>query len=350
MLIWTVGLPLQVGCSRTAPAEPGEPPAGPALVASVSRTIKLPPLFVGDRQSLPFEIPVKNETDRPVRFTQIRQSCACVGHAELDAMELGPGKQTTLHLEIDFRNRKGPQRFVTCLKEVGGGEWAYSLEVTLHVRARFTDDGPIHFGMVDPRSEGVRETQFRLHAEKREALPERVVFRSQSEHVQLEVGTPADEEQGDGTAVRRFPLKVRLRAPEHQGLGQGFVVAHFQRGGAKEQVDQSVTWNVRTLYSVSPTQVYFGTVEPSSAKSVERQVLLRRTDGRALNIKAAKTSCLAVRASVERAQDGGAVRLFLVLDPRAMKGPLFGELSVETDHEVQGLVKVPLAALLKPSK
>src|SRR5262249_54018910 len=128
--------------------------------------------------------------------------------------------------------------------------------------------------------------------------------------------------------------------------GQALVYARIERPGGKQQVETSVDWNVRTFYSVSPPQVYFGMVEPGG-EAVERRVVIRVLDRDSLLIKEAKVSCAGGRCSVEKTRQSGTGELLLVLDSGSVSGPLLGEVVVETDHPVQPTVKISLAALPK---
>lgn len=265
-------------------------------------------------------------------------------------MELTPGQATTLHLDIDLRQRKGPQRLVCYLVEEGGAEWTYELVTTLYERARFAEFGGIHFGMVDPNVQELREMNFYLHAESLEAIPRGAVFRSESGRLRVEPGLAVDEELPDGTVVRKIPLKLRLRTPAIPGLGHASVIAEVERQGLKQQVQTGVTWSVRSFYSVAPTQVYFGKIDPSSGNPIERQATIRRTDGKPLSIKAVEVSSSCVHCSVEKASDESTCMLLLVLNPESLNGPVWGEVTVETDHALQPYVKIPVGAFVVPSK
>ncbi len=295
-------------------------------------------------------MPVKNETDRSIRFKHVRPSCSCAGATRLAAMELAPGQETTLTFEVDLRHRKGPQRFLCYLVEADGSEWTYTLETTLHERARFRDADSLHFGMIDPKTEEARDTEFVLHSDSLEALPDTVSFRADSDQLRVEAGAAEVERQSDGTFVRRLPVRIRLQCPDREGLSHASIYAEFDRQGEKQRVQLGVTWNVRTLFSVSPAQAYFGTVDTSASGEIVRRVMIRRTDGKSLSIKGIKTSCPPVRCSVEKAPEGSACSLALTLDPRKMNGPLWGEVIVETDHAVQPFVKIPVAALAQQPK
>lgn len=341
-----VAVLLSTGCGAHSPAQP----AAKVQIESQSSTVQLPPLFVGDQPALEHRIVVRNQYSQPVRFTQIRQSCSCSTATKLATMRLAPGEETTLHFHADLRSRVGPQRFVCHLVEEGGAEWTYALETTLHERARFIPVGPLHFGMVNPRAETVRDLEFRLHAESQDALPGSVTVRTDGDALRVEAGESVVEEQPDGTWVRQFAIQVRLRAPEAPGLGQQPIYAQFERNGFQEQAQMAVTWNVRSYYEVRPPQVYFGTLDPSSAKPVERRLSIRRTDGRPLAIKAVRYSCPAVQHTVEKASDPVTASLTLVLDPALVTGSFWEEMRIDTDLSEQPTIKIPIAAIIRVSR
>jgi hypothetical protein len=315
---------------------------------AVSKTIQLPPLFVGDATSLDYDIPVKNETSRPLEFTRIRQSCACAGSSRLAAMELAPGQETVLHLHIDLRQRKGPQRFVCALVEAGGAEWTYTLETTIHERARFEGPGAMHFGMIDPKSEAKRDTQFTLHAHKAEVLPKDVSFAATAENLKIDSGPAAVQHLPDGTTTCTYPIRLRLQWPESSGPRQCSICAHFECEGEKKVVQMNVTWSVRTLYVVTPSEVYFGSVDPKAVEPIKRHIVFGRADRQPLTIKRASVSCAGVFVFLEQLNEGSMYRVLLLLDPKTINESIWGEAVIETDYIAQPQLRIPLAALYSP--
>jgi hypothetical protein len=307
--------------------------------------VKTRPLFVGDQLDFRYDIPVRNPSDRQVRFTQIRQSCSCAGATKLDTMELGPGEETTLHFHIDLRARTGHQRYVCHLLEAGGAEWSYGLETILYERARFMPHNSLHFGMVNPGTEEVREITFQLRGENAQSLPQEVSFRTGSDQLRVETGPARNEEQPDGTVSRTFPVQVRLRSPQSPGLGNHFVYAEFERKRSNQHVQCGVSWNVRSIYEIRPTQAYFGNIDPASTQPVERRVSIRRTDSQPLVITAVKSPSDSVRWSVEKMETSSVATLVLQLDPKRMRGPLWGEITIETNVAMQPVLRLTVAAL-----
>jgi hypothetical protein len=57
-------------------------------IRNIVRTFRIPPFFVEDHPNLRYDVPVKNETGKAVRFSQVRQSCTCMGAANLESKEV----------------------------------------------------------------------------------------------------------------------------------------------------------------------------------------------------------------------------------------------------------------------
>jgi len=315
------------------------------------RTFHIPPFFVEDHPSLVHDVPVKNETGATVRFKHIRQSCTCMGAVNLDSKELAPGQETTLRFDIDVGHRKGPQRFICYLVEEGGSEWTYELETTLYERARFAEDGSIHFGMMNPKAEEVRNTELRLYAENTARLPREVAFHGDSNCLRIEAEPSIDEQLPEGFVLRRIPLRIHLKAPALPGLQNVALHAKVLVGKEKRELHTGVDWNVRTLVSITPSQAYFGTVDSSSPEHIERRMQLQSPDGRALTVKKVTTSHPElVQCRIDGPHEGATIRLQLVLDAKSLKKPLWGEVVVQIDNPVQPSVKFPIAALLKQAR
>jgi len=108
---------------------------------------------------------------------------------------------------------------------------------------------------------------------------------------------------------------------------------------------------VRSFYEVQPAQAYFGTIDSATSKSIERQLIIRRTDREPLTIKNVKSPSDALEWSLEKTKDSSMAKLVLVLNPKALAGaPLWGEMLIETNLATQPLLKVSVAALTKSLK
>lgn len=248
-------------------------------------------------------------------------------------------------------HRKGAQRFVCYLIEEGGGEWTYELESTLYERACFAEDGSLHFGMVNPKAEEVRQTELRLYAESAGKLPSAVAFGSSSDCLWIEAKPSNEEQMPDGIIVRKIPLNIHLKAPPTPGLQNVSLHAKLNWGTEKREVPMGVDWNVRTLVSITPSQAYFGTIDSSSPERIERRVTLQSPDGHALTVKKVRTSHPEqVHCRIDRSGTGATIRLVLVLDAKSVKKPLWGEVVVEMDDSLQPSVKIPIAALPKQGR
>lgn len=334
------------GCATREPVNAAQEHQFPTR--DIVRTFRIPPFFVEEHPNLRHDVPVRNDTGQTVRFSHVRQSCTCVGAVNLESKELPPGQETTLHFDIDVSRRTGPQRFICYLVEERGTEWTYELETTLYQRARFAEDGSLHFGMVNPKAEEVRQTEFRLYAESAAGFPRDVMFRSDSDCLRVEAEPCNDEQLPDGIIFRKIPLKIHLKAPATPGLKNVALHAKYVCGTEKREVPTGVDWNVRTLVSITPSQAYFGTIDSSSPERIERRVTLQSPDGRAIRIKKVTTSQPEqVDCRIDGPHEGTRIRLVLALNTKSFKKPLWDEVVVEIDNPLQPSVKIPIAALPK---
>jgi hypothetical protein len=337
------------GCASKESANAGQ--EGQPPTRTIVRTFRIPPFFIEDHPNLRYDVPVKNDTGQTVRFSYVRRSCTCLGTVELECKELAPGQETVLHFDIDVSHRKGAQRFVSYLVEEGGGEWTYELETTLYERASFAEVGSLHFGMVNPKAEEVRQTEFRLYAESAASLSRKVTFYSNSDCLRIESEPSSDEHLPDGVMFRKIPLKIHLKAPAMPGLQNVSLHAQYAWGTEKRDVPTGVDWNVRTLVSITPSQAYFGTIDSSSPEHIERRVTLQSPDGRALRIKRVTTSRPEqVDCRIDGPHEGPTIRLLLALNTKSLKKPLWDEVVVEMDNALQPSVKIPVAALPKQTR
>ncbi len=314
------------------------------------RTFQLKPIFFGEHQTLTHEVPVLNDTTRTVKFTRIANSCSCTGNARLAQMVLEPGETTNLHFDIDLRQRKGSQRFVWHLIEDNGASWDYTIETTIHERARFSELGPVHFGLVEPNSSQDRVLDFLLSSEGNPSLSGNVIFRSSSNCLRIEAGDPHLETTSDGIVVRRVPLTIRLTAPLKPGLETATISADVPGQVAKETIHTSATWHVRSRYQIDPPQLYFGTLHPSTSTPVARSVRIRRLDGQPLTIRQVKTASRSLTWRIAKGEHISEQMLVLVLDARMLRQALWEEVSVETDNAAQPLLQIPLGALIENAR
>jgi len=315
---------------------------------TIVRTFRIPPFFIEDHPNLRYDVPVKNDTGETVRFSHVRRSCTCVGAVELESKELAPGQETVLHFDIDVSRRRGAQRFISYLVEESGSEWTYELETTLYEHARFSEDGSLHFGMVNPKAEEVRQMEFRLYAESAASLPREVTFRSNSDYLRIEAEPSSDEHLPDGIIFRKIPLKIHLKAPAMPGLQNVSLHAQYVWGIEKREVPTGVDWNVRTLVSITPSQAYFGTIDSSSPERIERRVTLQSPDGSAMRITKVITSQPEqVDCRIDGPHEGATIQLLFALNTKSLRKPLWDEVIVQMDNPLQPSVKIPIAALPK---
>lgn len=346
--------PMLLGCGREASGSLGQTtsvePAKQSHTLDFVQTEKIPPIFTDETPELNREIVVRNDSKESVHFEHARLSCGCTGTSQLEKMELSSREQTLLRLRLDLRGRTGPQRFICRLFQTGGNIWRYELETTLYPRAHFGEAGAIHFGMVDPDQQVLRDTHFYLHARIEADFPPELTLHVKSDRLRAELGSPVTTQEADGTLTRSYPTRLRLRAPQLCGLATIDFQAEFEQAGRKQAVASSVSWNVRSYYGADPTELYFGSLDPGASEILVREVLVRRLDGQPLQIKSARVSNPCLRASWGVLDSKNNCSIKVVLDPKGMREALWDEITIETDVRAQPLLKIPVAAFLKPAQ
>jgi hypothetical protein len=248
----------------TRVADPSPPLAASLSAENIVHTEQVAPIFVEEGSRLQHDMRVKNQTDRAVHFTRVQPSCACSGGTTLDSMDLGPGEETLLHFDVDLRYRTGPQRFVCYLYESSGEMRTYAVETTLYDRARFEGSGAVHFGMVDPNAEEVREAELRFHATDTTMLPADISFHTESECLRVQVGVPTVQQQADGIVVKVVPLKLHLQAPKNPGFGSAHLHARFTQAATASKLAVSTTVMAK-IQGGSPAALHSG-IQPSGLK------------------------------------------------------------------------------------
>jgi hypothetical protein len=341
---------LSLGCFSGKPEQPNERDEAQPLMPA-PKTVRIPSLFAEDRSSIQCDVPVSNPTERAVRFTDIRQSCSCMGSIKLAATQLAPGEKTTLHFDLNLQQRTGPQRFTCQLVEAGGPTWTYHVETTIYRRAAFAEVGSLHFGMLGPRCAATRTTGFIVSAESLDALPQAVSFRTDSESLTIKPRPAVLKRESDGVVVQTIPLNLGLKSGDKPGLQYAPVYADvLRRDGQKLQLKATATWHVRPPISASPAQAYFGAVDHSSSTVLLKKILISCNDGRPLVLKSFKSPCSALQCALDKKIDNSTACLLLTIDPRAVPTPFWCDLLVETDHPQQPQVSIPVAALARTGR
>lgn len=335
---------IPAGCRRSnsAPiqADSTEPAQNREFVTRVA------PVFSDEIGDLTTQVAVRNDTPRPIRFSDVQYSCSCTG-AELEKRELAPNEETLLDFRIRTYGRSGPQRFVCTLVEEGGARWVYTVDTTVYAPHRFENDR-VHFGLVNPKEVTTKETALLLCSRSSIAEAARALsFLPTSEAVTVTPGEARHEVLPDGTHQTRIPIRVVLRAPAEPGFGGASV--RIGHEGASAEWSQEITWNVRSLLSVLPRQIFFGSVTPGSSL-MRKCVTLRRLDGNPLRIVSLRVPGKVVSATVLERTLAEVAEIEFVLDGQQVQSSFWEEAVIEIDHPVQRLVTIPVAWVVPREK
>ncbi len=321
----------------------GQEPAAPWGSDGLRFTHRFPPVVADDVPDLKVALSVVNQTAETVRFDKVRPSCSCSG-AGLRTTSLAPGEQTTLDVEVNLRGRAGEQRLPVYLEDSAGRCWSYTAEVAVYERARFSAPGnSLQFGSADPNARVSRETVLELCACSKESLPALEKITVTSPTFTAQTGEPRDEQVADGIWVRRVPVAVLYTVPSQPGPYQEQLTARYVFCGQSKDLHLGLSGYTNSLFEVSPVCIFFNQAEAKRSTKSQR-VHVRRTDGGPLHVRGVETSAPCVKATLEPTTNPATAVLLLTLDLAEVRGSLWGEVVLSTDHPKQPSLKIPFAA------
>jgi hypothetical protein len=333
-------------CSAPQPGEIEAPQARPTQ-QTPEHFVKLRPIFVDETPILNHDITIRNDNGAPVHFISVLPKCSCTG-ASLGKTSLAPNEETTLKLQARLYGRSGIQRFVCTLVDDKGVHWTCGIETTLYTRASFSDTGALHFGLVEPGSVCTKTTDLLICSRDAAGADDRVIAVSKSDKLQVFTDTPVRDQNSDGIVTTRIPIRIQLHAPESAGVGTAAFGVKVT-GRASIEILHEATWNVRSLFTVKPRQVFFGAISGSDP-NITRVVEIRRDDGSPIKVKSIRVPTDALKITSEPCTDGTATRLHFELNPRRVNGSLWQEVHVETEGTIQPSISIPVAYVVSQQK
>lgn len=144
---------------------------------------------------------------------------------------------------------------------------------------------------------------------------------------------------------KRLPVIIRLKPQNVPGRNHGEVYATLMTRAGEKKLTLVVDWNVRSLYETHPPRLFFGDISKSLDKPLVKEILMRRSDRRPLQILSLKATSPALTGSFSGAPGKEGYRVLRVqLSPEAVSGPLLGELVVQVVDPVQPEIRIPFAA------
>ncbi len=279
-----LGLLAAVGCSSggvdPVPEGGREPSGQSAPPATKVFSYNAAPICSYETPDFHFDAKIVNDTGRTLSFHAVHQSCTCQ-NAELASAVVEPDKLVEVRMTTDVRHRSGPQTFVCWLHEERGEVWQLEVKTVVYDRARFEPSSALMFGKIDPNSRQSVKVNYRVFGRQRSELPSSVTFefgKGSNAVVSLDQGQETTETLDSGIVVRNFPLIVGLNATGQPGVGQTSIRASFGEGGAHHESKVDVGWEVRSVFCVTPPQVFWGSVAADAAP--EKSVTIERRDSK----------------------------------------------------------------------
>jgi hypothetical protein len=305
-------------------------------------THELPAVFAEDVGTLTHEFLVINDTASTIRFREVGHSCAC-SKVELERTEVRPGEKTLLRMEINLRNRSGQQSFSSQLASNSELTWSCSLRIVIYKRLAVVPQ-LLNLGLVNLGTGTSRTAVLESCAPDGKEIPRILAVVPASDHLTASLGQRSEEIQPDGVRLQKTVIPVTLNAQSVAGPYRSELVVHYQDHGSDARILLPVEWKVRSSYVILPPRAFFGRVkEPGN--SLVKRITIRRSDGRRINVRSSKASEPSVQCAVGPSLDTSQQQLELTLDPTKVQGPFWGEVILETDDQVEPLIKVPIAAI-----
>jgi hypothetical protein len=289
---------------------------------------------------------VVNDTADRLRFTKVRGSCAC-SKAKLNKMELMPGEQSLLYVEVDM-TRYGGQRHVNCLLETDEGEpWKYILNLTAYPFFQCAKNNLEHvsFGEIDPGHKAEKSVEVYLHAAGQDTVPP-VLVSAECEADDIQVTTANGEDWealADGSGTRRkATVHFSLRPQSRAGARTTTSRVRYRSGDVEGDARFTVSWQVRPVYDVSPSRVYLDAFR-AGAGPLQQSVEIRRLDRQPLEIRAVDPGSPAVSIKRIEAVVADRQRIVFEISPDAVPDVLVADVVVKTNHPLQPIISIVIS-------
>lgn len=313
-------------------------------------SVKVPPIFGKDRLVIKHEVPVVNDTPNSICIKDIHHSCAC-SKAQLDKMEVTPGNQSMLQIEVDM-TRFGGSRRVDCLLETSQGDlWKYVFDLTAYPFLQPVDNNLeyVSFGEVDPGEECETCLDIYLHAPGVRNVPPVVVSAEcETDEVRASVKNNEDWEiLADGSGTRR-KAAIRFSLSPQSCAGSQTSTCRIRYRGERIEGDARFTlsWQVRPAYELSPNRIYLDSID-AIAGSFTRPLSIRRLDGQSLEIHSVKTNSSAVVVKRIERVASDQQRIVFEVTPESIRDVLLAETVVRTNHPRQPIIVVVISGRRK---
>jgi hypothetical protein len=200
-------------------------------------------------------------------------------------------------------------------------------------------------GDLDPRNPAKQNAMLRFRASDGANLPRLVGLRTSCDELKVKSTARGDPVPDEGLYLQDTALEITVTPGYTPGPRYGTILAEWRdENNHEHESSLQIAWSVPRLYDVSPARVFFGTLT-GPQRTVERKVLVRRTDGARLSIRSIETTNPAVTCQVMETTNTKCAVISTVLDVTTLDGALWGELRIHTDDPEQPTLKVPFAAV-----
>jgi len=309
----------------------------------------MPPVIVGFAKTIQHTFLIENRFDVPLEFKQVRTSCSCQGDTRLDRFHLDPGENAQLKIEAYMSNRVGPQRISCTVEHKDGKLWEYTLSTSIYKQYGLSDGGRIDFGRVNADETLKSEFEVTATVASGQILPSNIDF-FPALGIQVQKLTSREVEEFNGIKQRIFRLRLVANSGAQQGLNQrtlsirdsGSVIARVL--GADDLV---VTWFVVGRHSISPESVF---LSDKGETSVQKNVVLKRNDGHALDIKEVKTNGLPIVVTVTKMPNPCMVLLRFSFQEARVIESQWGSVSVLTNGQAPEVIAIPVAIMVTATR
>jgi hypothetical protein len=287
------------------------------------------------------KIPIKNDRDRPVHFTEIRKSCSCAG-ADLDQSTIAPGDVASLSFSATVSGRTGPQAFFCELLDDTGISWPVQVSAKLYDTFRLSEQSVV-LGIVEPSAATVRRISASYFAKDRAALADAIELVEAPKKVRVRIGDPNTSCDEQGVWCRTWPIELTVLVGREPGPDEGIVSFKLPDSPGADLPSACIQWCVRSDYKLTPSRVFFPATTTESSPDVRSAVVkIKRHDGKPVGIKNITGAGDGIRARFLKSTEANSIEVQIEVDGTVTCG-VWRELTVSMIDDSDSIVKIPVA-------
>lgn len=340
----TIGL----GCSATVETASTiathAPTASDATLAKARPNAAIhvfPPVFVDQTSRTTCKIPVTNDSDHPIRFTELTASCGCA-ETTLEPKALLPGETAQLTLVVHMEGHVGERRVSCMLRSDDGDRREYQASVTGYRRLQLAAPA-FTFASVIPGKEAAGEILVTTHAPSGNLPPRLHSVTCAHPDLRCRFGDEQIYTDDNQVVVRTTRLKLHLAPQSITGRVSSQATIHALDGDERLTAILPIAWSLDSLLVLEPKRLFFRPTKHD--KTLKRTLRLRRSDGGSLRLLATRCAQSAVHVEADDLP-GKELLITVCIDPQQLPSDVFTDhLDLETDVEEEPIVRVPVTVL-----